>query len=130
MGYAALKEIFFIDAQYWLDAGFNSPLLRDGTVISICLNGQHLHHASSRSGSYTVILRQLPVNKMLYSGLSDEYGLSLLRFTSQPIPTIDVRDLELPDSLDISDVKSMAIEERCGVIYLGLRRRLVAVRYA
>ncbi|KAG6860696.1 hypothetical protein C0995_008368 [Termitomyces sp. Mi166 len=77
--------------------------------------------ASSESGTYSVVVMEQD------QGLE----LCLLRWDIHP-PAIHIRSLDVPQFINLADVKTLAIEERYGVIYLclvqGPLKRIVGTR--
>ncbi|GLB41507.1 hypothetical protein LshimejAT787_1001070 [Lyophyllum shimeji] len=128
--YASPKHVV-IEVQYWPRANPGSPLLV-GQPVNLQLTGTTRGRTWSPSGAYAVIRREVTDDSGQYQRV-----FMLLHFVADPDPAIHSRDLDLPGIIDTRRVSWLAIEERCGVIYLVLGRTqnspewyVVAVPYA
>ncbi|GLB41476.1 hypothetical protein LshimejAT787_1000760 [Lyophyllum shimeji] len=111
--YASPKHAV-IEVQYWPRAYPGSPRLVEQPV-NLQLTGTTRGRTWSSSGAYAVIRREVTDDSGHYQRV-----FTLLHFVADPDPAIHSRDLDLPDIVETRRVSWLAIEERCGVIYLVL----------
>lgn len=113
--------------------GLPSP--RSDSVSELILNGPIAKHplsalspwliASSSSGMYTAVILD-----MSYTSSPDGHQLYLVRFAHDP-PGITSCQLTVPFYINLEQIYSLGMDERCGVLYLShFKGHLFALPFA